>query len=159
MGSPLTHAGFVQIHRNGRWGSFCDRGWGLAQGHVVCRELGYRRALYTTIGGLFEKQSDWPIWVEEAECTGNESSIFECDLTFTRGNPQEHLCDHTHNAGVICESNKEPGLNGKLKVPYLKSFHLASTEKFQLAGSNLKQVRKRLSQPCPNVHAKETELH
>lgn len=125
MGSPLAHAGFVQIHRNGRWGSFCDWGWGLAQGHVVCRELGYRRALYTTIGGLFEKQSDWPIWVEEAECTGNESSIFECDLTFTWGNPQEHLCDHTHNAGVICESNKERELNGKLKVPYLKSFHLA----------------------------------
>ena len=88
---------------------------------MVCRELGYRRALYTTIGGLFEKQSDWPIWVEEAECTGNESSIFECDLTFTRGYPQEHVCDHTHNAGVICESNKEPGLNGKLKVPYLQS--------------------------------------
>lgn len=85
---------------------------------MVCRELGYRRVLYTTIGELFDKQSDgpiwliWPIWVEEAACSGNESSIFECSITYIRDHHEVHLCDHTHSAGVICESNKEPGLNG-----------------------------------------------
>ena len=83
---------------------------------MVCRELGYRQALYTTIGGIFEKQSDAPIWVEEAVCTGNESSIFDCDLTYIRDTDEVYGCDHTVSAGVICESNKEPGLNGKLRV-------------------------------------------
>jgi len=115
VGSPLAHAGFVQIRRNGRWGSFCDWGWGLTQGHVLCRELGYRRALYTTIGGLFEQKTGGPIWVEEAVCTGNESSIFDCDLTYIWDYTTMFSCDHAHSAGVICESNKELGLNGKLK--------------------------------------------
>lgn len=82
---------------------------------MICRELGYKRVLYTTIGGLFEKQSDGPIWVEEAVCNGNESSIFECDLTYVGDYDQVDFCDHTHSAGVICESNKEPGLNGMFK--------------------------------------------
>ena len=130
VGSSLAHAGFVQIRRNGRWGSFCDWGWGLTQGHVVCRELGFRRALYTTIGGLFEQQTGGPIWVEEAVCTGNESSIFDCDLTYVADHNNVYLCGHVHSAGVICESNKEPGLNGKLYVAYMtreqKPFNLCS---------------------------------
>ena len=110
MGSPLAHAGFVQIRHYGRWGSFCDWSWGLTQGHVVCRELGYRRALFTTFGELFDQQSGY-IWVEEAQCTGNESSIFRCDLTYIRDNDEVWGCDHSHEGGVICESSEKPGLN------------------------------------------------
>ena len=112
MGSTLPHAGIVQIRDYGRWGSFCDRFWGLTQGHVVCRELGYRRALFTTLGALgdvYEQQSG-PILVEEAQCTGHESSISHCDLTYTTRDIDD--CDYNHVGGVICESNKEPGLNG-----------------------------------------------
>lgn len=112
VGSPLPHAGFVQIRHYGRWGSFCDWGWGLTQGHVVCRELGFSRAIYSIVGRLFDKPSDWPILVEEAVCTGNESSIFECNLMYIRDKDESlDLCNHDHNAGVICESNKETGLN------------------------------------------------
>ena len=110
VGSPLAHAGFVQIRHYGRWGSFCDWSWGLTQGHVVCRELGYRRALFTTFGELFDQQSGY-IWVEEAQCTGNESSIFRCDLTYIRDNDEVWGCDHSHEGGVICESSEKPGLN------------------------------------------------
>lgn len=81
---------------------------------MVCRELGFSRAIYTTIGEIFDKQSDWPIWIEEAKCIGNESSIFKCDLTYIRNiRRQSDICNHRHFAGVICESNKETGLNGK----------------------------------------------
>ena len=116
VGSPLAHAGFVQIRQNGRWGSFCDWSWELTQGHVVCRELGYRRALYTSIGELFEQQFRGPIWVEEAVCDGNESSIFNCDLKYIWDYEDVMACDHSHSAGVICESNHDPRLNGKLMV-------------------------------------------
>ncbi|KAJ7374473.1 scavenger receptor [Desmophyllum pertusum] len=114
VGSTLPHAGIVQIRHYGRWGSFCDWGWGLTQGHVVCRELGYRRALFTTLGALgdvYEEQSGL-ILVEEAQCTGRESSIFYCDLTYIVRNIDDmYDCRHSHVGGVICESNKEPGLN------------------------------------------------
>ena len=83
-----------------------------------------------TIGGLFEQQTGGPIWVEEAVCTGNESSIFHCDLTYVRDQNDMHLCGHVDTAGVICESNKEPGLNGKLYAAYMireqKPFNLWS---------------------------------
>ena len=113
VGSHLAHAGFAQIRHNGRWGSFCDWDWGLEQGHVICRELCYRRALFTTLGGVFERQSG-PIWIEEAQCHGNESSIFKCDLTYIRDMDEVYGCDHSHDGGVICESEKESGSNGML---------------------------------------------
>ena len=78
----------------------------------MCRELGYRRALFTTFGELFEQQSG-DIWIEEALCTGNESSIFHCDLTYIRDSDEAWGCNHNHEGGVICESSKEPGLNSK----------------------------------------------
>ena len=140
------HAGFVQIRYNGRWGSFCDWSWGLTQGHVICRELGYKRVLFTTIGGLFEKQSDGPIWFEEAVCTGNESSIFECDLSYIGDYDQVDFCDYTHSAGVICESNKEPGLNGMLKLLFCFSFPVIPT--FLWVVLKIKKQNKKQTNRC-----------
>ncbi|KAL9954260.1 hypothetical protein ACROYT_G041775 [Oculina patagonica] len=115
VGSPLAHAGVAQIRHYGRWGSFCDWGWGLAQGHVVCRELGYRRALFTTLGEIFEKQTGY-LWIEEAQCTGNESSIFHCDLTYIQVIDDIWGCSHDDAGGVICESIEELGLNETASV-------------------------------------------
>lgn len=130
VGSPLAHAGIVQIRNYGRWGSSCDRYWGPTQGHVVCRELGYRRALFTNFrsDGLFERQSA-PIWIKKANCTGNESSIFQCDLKYMCSSDERYakcLYVFKHNDGVICESNHEPALNGsypsmKFTILYYKS--------------------------------------
>ena len=113
MGSPLVHAGIVQIRNYGRWGSSCDWSWGLTQGHVVCRELGYRRAIFITSGGVFERKSA-PIWIKKANCTGNESSIFHCDLKYMCSSDKQYAdCLYlNHIDGVICESNKELAANG-----------------------------------------------
>ena len=109
------HAGVVQIRNYGRWGSSCDWSWGLTQGHVVCRELGYRRAIFTDSrsGGLFERNTA-PIWIKEANCTGNESSIFQCDLKYMCSSDEDYIrCLRLkHRDGVICEANNEPALNG-----------------------------------------------
>ena len=115
VGSRLAHAGIVQIRNYGRWGSLCDWSWGLTQGHVVCRELGYRRAVFTDSrsDGLFERKTA-PIWIKKANCTGNESSIFHCDLKYMCSSDEFYAkCLHrNHSDGVICESNNEPTLNG-----------------------------------------------
>ena len=113
VGSPLAHAGSVQIRNYGRWGSICDWSWGLTQGHVVCRELGYRRAIFINSGGFFERTSG-PIWIKKANCTGNEASIFHCDLRYMCNSDERNVqCSHwKYSDAVICESNKEPALNG-----------------------------------------------
>ncbi len=120
VGSSLSHAGFVQIRYFGRWGSLCQRfSWGLKQGHVVCRELGYRRALFATFGSLFEQQSG-PFWVKKAQCSGNESSIFHCNLKYVCSTDEvwEDCVYHNRSNWVICESKKESGLNGTKRNTY-----------------------------------------
>ena len=128
MGSDLANAGIVQIRRHGQWVSFCTlRGTpasSVSRSHVVCRELGYRRAISPTEGHRntysTEMQPDALIWNGVPMCIGNESSIYDCDLTswYFFG------CDNSKFAGVICEPNKEPGLDGKLAVDCLLTFSL-----------------------------------
>ena len=111
----MTHAGIVQVRYRGRWGTVCDWDWELTQSHVVCRELGFQRALFPTQGGFFEKQTG-PVWLSAVTCTGNESSIMQCYLEYSRDVQPLPGCDHEDDSGVICESNKEPGTNGIAKV-------------------------------------------
>ena len=39
-----------------------------------------------------------PIWLNDVECVGNESTLFDCLNVNSRG------CSHSNNAGVICTS-------------------------------------------------------
>ena len=44
-GSNETSAGRVEIRVGGVWGTVSDRGWDIRDGHVVCRQLGYVKAV------------------------------------------------------------------------------------------------------------------
>ena len=63
---------------------------------VVCNQLGF------TNGGIYEyfDEGSGLIWLDEVECTGSESSIFDC--------PHDGLgnsdCDHGEDAGVTCNA-------------------------------------------------------
>ena len=49
------HQGNVQVFYGGKWGAVCDDGWILNNAKVVCRMLGYERALGHTKHGYFGK--------------------------------------------------------------------------------------------------------
>lgn len=81
---------------DGRWGFVCGNNWDFDDAVVVCRQLGYSRAL-EAVTGLFQNGSTidyfyylwyfrrtWvlPIWIDKVDCQGNEKGIEERPFCF-----------------------------------------------------------------------------
>ncbi|NXE55999.1 MARCO protein, partial [Casuarius casuarius] len=86
--------GRVEILHNGSWGTICDDSWDSRDATVVCRMLGYSRAIsaFTASAGTGE------IWLDEVNCGGNEHSILDC----AKPGWGLHNCSHSEDAGVEC---------------------------------------------------------
>ncbi|XP_076093134.1 uncharacterized protein LOC143064285 [Mytilus galloprovincialis] len=110
----LIGVGYVEVRRNGVWGSICDDLWGKQDARVVCRMLCYDPN---------NAQAGAPIDIDHAkvlvsttyhlddvECFGNETNITQC--TQSGGN---HNCDAIQQefASVTCV----PLINTRLTAP------------------------------------------
>nr|XP_009480458.1 PREDICTED: macrophage receptor MARCO-like [Pelecanus crispus] len=86
--------GRVEIYHQGSWGTICDDGWGTQDATVVCRMLGYSRAVsaFTAAGGTGK------IWLDDVNCSGNEYSILDC----SKPDWGVNNCSHREDAGVEC---------------------------------------------------------
>ncbi|OCT63220.1 macrophage receptor MARCO [Xenopus laevis] len=91
-----TNRGRVEIFHGGDWGTICDDSWDMNDGAVICRMLGYSRAVQAfTAGGGIGK-----ILLDDVSCVGTETSILECP----KPNWEMHNCGHNEDAGVECGS-------------------------------------------------------
>lgn len=105
-----TH-GRVEIYHDGIWGTVCDDNWDIKDATVVCRMLGYKYAWQAFSFGVFMKQQNanefygtGPIWLDNVNCLGVESTLIECG----HNGWLVHNCDHEEDAGIFCGNSPPP---------------------------------------------------
>ncbi|KAI4872555.1 hypothetical protein NFI96_018839, partial [Prochilodus magdalenae] len=117
VGSGGGCAGRLEVFLNGSWGTVCDDLWGIEDAQVVCRELQCGVALSAPVPAQFGPGTG-PIWLNEVECVGNETSLWNCRFQLCG----EDECGHKEDVGVMCSEYKEirlsEGCEGNLKLFY-----------------------------------------
>ena len=96
-GGKDVHEGRVEIQVGYEWGTICDDTWDLTDARVVCKMLGYQRAVRALQGAHFGPGTG-PIFIDDLTCTGTEPTIEVCKHKGLRS----HDCDHSKDAGVTC---------------------------------------------------------
>ncbi|KXJ07926.1 Scavenger receptor cysteine-rich type 1 protein M130 [Exaiptasia diaphana] len=100
--SPSLVQGVLQIYHNGQWGTICNRTWKMPHTSVACKQLGFKDAKSFKYLG----QGSGPIWLDNVNCNGKESSLHQCQH---RG-WGVHGCNHSHDVGIVCNTGTAPPL-------------------------------------------------
>ena len=93
--------GRVEVFYKGIWGTVCDDNWDINDAHAVCRQLGFPSASSAPCCAQYGQGSD-PIWMDDIQCQGGESSLFDCPRV---NSPWGVVgCGHNEDASVVCNT-------------------------------------------------------
>ena len=87
----------MEVYSDGLWGTICSDYWDLREASVICRELGFGRAVAALSGASFGRGYG-PRNEYFVQCRGNEKTVFECQ----HSGLGVHNCDHDEDAGAQC---------------------------------------------------------
>ncbi|XP_033025984.1 deleted in malignant brain tumors 1 protein-like [Lacerta agilis] len=93
-------SGRVEVFHLNQYGTVCDDSWDLNEAVVVCRYLDCGSAIAAPRGAQFGRGVD-PIWLDDVECTGTETSLTVCKAKPLGTND----CNHGEDAGVVCSDD------------------------------------------------------
>lgn len=102
-GTKSEYEGRVEIYHDAKWGTVCDQRWGIEEGNVVCRQLGFVKAAQVFTGAAFGPGTG-QIWLTKLGCSGNESSLMDCRNA--KANLGNTGCAHDRDAGVKCNETR-----------------------------------------------------
>ena len=96
----------MRLNTTSPWGTVCGRGWDFRDATVVCRQLGFAKALAATVQSSFGTGSG-RIWLDDVRCSGIENRITECPRSAwgrVNGYCRQHLSHYPYQgvAGVVC---------------------------------------------------------
>uniref|UniRef100_A0A8C5MLC4 SRCR domain-containing protein n=1 Tax=Leptobrachium leishanense TaxID=445787 RepID=A0A8C5MLC4_9ANUR len=101
VGGRTQCEGRVEVKHRGEWGTVCHDHWEMANTVVVCRQLGCSNSHRENLpfkSSAFGAGSGW-IWLDDVNCTGDESALWECPhRVWGLSN-----CNHDEDIGVICD--------------------------------------------------------
>ena len=104
MGGASLLEGRVEVFFLGHWGTVCSNyysyTWDLADATVVCRQLGYLRAVGAPRSAAFGVGSGLS-WYNNVQCTGTEMNLTECNKSFSLHGA---ACSLTQYAVAVCTS-------------------------------------------------------
>ena len=99
LNGTTSDRGRVEVYneRHG-WGTVCDDHWGIDDGNVVCRQLGF--TMVTAVyGSAHYGKGIGPTLLDDLKCSGFEKHLWDCD----HGGWANHDCTHYEDASVDCE--------------------------------------------------------
>ncbi|XP_025102840.1 uncharacterized protein LOC112569299 [Pomacea canaliculata] len=92
--------GRLEILYNGTWGTVCDDIFGKEEAQVTCRMLGFVRSQALVVASFMYGGGSGLIILDDLMCTGEETSLDQCDHRgFT-----ENDCSHSEDVGIICST-------------------------------------------------------
>lgn len=106
VGGRNPTEGNVEVFYRGRWGSICDDEWDIREAYIVCKMLGYNRAVRATFNSQFGRGRDL-IWMDNMFCTGREFRLDRCRFDGWG----VHDCNHAEAAGVVCDGQRARAIN------------------------------------------------
>ena len=90
-------SGRVEVLHQGNWGTVCDNEWDMRDANVVCRMLGFPRAIAAYRGAKFGPGRGL-VRIGDVGCSGSETNIAFCP------HKDSSDCSHSKDAGVLCRS-------------------------------------------------------
>ncbi|XP_026769878.3 HHIP-like protein 1 [Pangasianodon hypophthalmus] len=96
--------GRVEILVRGEWGTVCDDLFDNKAAAVVCKQLGFARALRVAKPGEMGRvATNLQILLDDVECEGTERTLLHCKHAVVG----KHNCSHAEDVGVVCSSEEE----------------------------------------------------